>query len=252
VEGAAEETGWGGVREMRRTAALASAVVVAALLVASCGSEPRGAPSPTTTSSTRTWTPDPCQPGPSEDVIFRGETLRDWVSFADWVLVVTVTSEKKRAFQPDGPASTPDESGFQGRDVTLRVDRTLMRTGDRPSPTTFTFSTAGWQFDTQGRRQPLEEHPCRPVLTVGERYVMPVSKVRPGLAPVGIFHTIPLNTASYRPATPATRALAGKSPEEMARILARTRPYPAAAAHPELPARERQSRALQAEEPATG
>jgi hypothetical protein len=80
-------------------------------------------------------------------------TLRDWVSYADQVSVVTVTREEELS-EPAGTDPRLDED-YVGRRATLHVDRTLWRREGAPSSDdTVQMIVWGWT-ERDGVRRPF-------------------------------------------------------------------------------------------------
>lgn len=75
------------------------------------------------------------------------QTVGDWVTYADHVLVVTAVAE---AGQPPSRDELERGEGMIGRVTTLRVDTVLWSAPDAPQPApapTLTWSSAGWIFN---------------------------------------------------------------------------------------------------------
>jgi hypothetical protein len=120
---------------------------------------------------TRTPDPDPRKLGYSEDRL-PSRTATSWVTYADHVLVITVTGEREKV--PPAPATGRQEIGTVGRSVNVRVDRVLWsRPGatKRP-PRAFTWEADGWEFrsgDVSNRRESAIAG--LPRLEVGHTYI---------------------------------------------------------------------------------
>jgi hypothetical protein len=100
------------------------------------------------------------------------ETAADWVTYADYVVVVTATSERavEAPLDPGAPETT------LGRDVTLTVDDTLWaRNAEAEAPSTVRWSAGGWGFtaDEPGIRHEMVEVGA-PRIEVGHSYVIAI------------------------------------------------------------------------------
>lgn len=98
-------------------------------------------------------------------------TPRDWVTYADQVAVVTVSSETRM------PAPETDDRGEGDIDRTVRlsVDKVVWRAPDsRPLPDEFTYAALGWhRHSGESASEPsVLVADDRPRLEVGHRYVM--------------------------------------------------------------------------------
>jgi len=209
-----------------KTRLCCSAAVAAALLVAGCSEDSGGGP-PATVALEATER-------------FPGQTVRDWKSYADHVAVYTVTSEREI---PAAPEEVARGEGLVGREVTLRIDRTLWSAPEAPAlPSEITMTAPGWVL-VEGERREVALHDG-PRVTVGGRYLAPLVRVEDGPAPewwpLTIGSQIQLNgeRLAAAPADPAGNSprdeLAGRSVEEARTIVTRQKPDPAAARHREL------------------
>lgn len=124
---------------------------------------------------------------------FPSETLRDWVSYADYVAAYTVVAEREI---PPAPADVDRGEGLIGRDVTLRVDKVVWRAAGAPAlPETLHMTALGWVL-VDGKRRELVEQDA-PRVAVGERYVAPLARVEddpqhPEWWPLGVGAQLPL------------------------------------------------------------
>lgn len=103
---------------------------------------------------------------------FPSTTAQDWVTYADFAAVVTVTAEK--AGKPDAEDLQRGEGEIE-RTVDLTVDRVIWqaRNAQRVPPSTLEYSALGWQFrgqDAKDRRPVVADD--RPRLEVGHTYLM--------------------------------------------------------------------------------
>ncbi len=118
------------------------AVAVAALMSGCAGTDP---PAPATSSA-----PLPSRAPAAGDVVL-GEardrtgsrTVGDWVTYADHLLIVTVTGEVRQA---PGAAEVERDGGMIGRTVQLRVDDVLGSPPATPmaAPRNLALQAAGW------------------------------------------------------------------------------------------------------------
>jgi hypothetical protein len=104
---------------------------------------------------------------------FPSESLRDWVSYADYVAAYTVVAERDI---PPTPEDAAQGAGLVGRDVTLRIDRIVWRAPRAPAmPQVIHMTALGWALVDGRRRALVEDH--APRVAVGEQYVAPVVRV---------------------------------------------------------------------------
>ncbi|MEV8378027.1 hypothetical protein AB0P21_35135 [Kribbella sp. NPDC056861] len=107
----------------------------------------------------------------------------DWVTYADHVVVVSVTGEK--ALQPTRTELDRGE-GLIGRKVALTVDKVLWSRKDaaRPAPRAWEYNAAGWAF-SEGKpeqRTPVALHD-RPRMEKGHQYVIALAWDGPRCSP---------------------------------------------------------------------
>ena len=161
------------------------------------------------------------------------ESLTDWVTYGDHVVVATIETE--RALPVSDEALGRGE-GLIGRRMTARVASTLWsRSGAAPLPSSLDLLVWGWVLQ-EGRRLPFtSEGSPRPV--VGDTYVVPVTQVAGGewvlLAPSaiipvseGVMHAPPAKEVGV--ATPIARGYDGRPVDVLSKVLQGTTPDPAA------------------------
>ncbi|MCY9785526.1 hypothetical protein KIK06_16695 [Nocardiopsis sp. EMB25] len=112
--------------------------------------------------------------GTSAAISYRkpGSTARDWVTYADHVILARVVSE--RTVPP--PHEDPEPGVGVGRNVTLDVRRVLWSADDPPRPVPEIFEYSTWGYTLTGG---LENHrPSgvgdQPRLEAGHQYVMAI------------------------------------------------------------------------------
>ncbi len=190
---------------------------------------------------------------------FPSETLREWVSYADYVAAYTVIAEREI---PPASADADRGEGLIGRDVTLRVDRVVWRASGAPAlPSTFHMTALGWVLVDGKRRELIEQD--APRVAVGERYVAPLARVeddpqRAEWWPLSVGAQLPLvdgrasKTGEWHSALKS--ASAGKTLDVLGRDLHATAPDPLAARYRHLRPTERVmavARARSQDSPAT-
>jgi hypothetical protein len=110
-------------------------------------------------------------------------TAADWVTYADHVVVVSVTGEQ--ALQPTRTELDRGE-GLIGRKVALTVDKVLWSRKDaaRPAPRAWEYNAAGWAFNDgkPEQRTPVALHD-RPRLEKGHKYVIALAWDGPRCSP---------------------------------------------------------------------
>jgi hypothetical protein len=95
-------------------------------------------------------------------------TAGDWVTYADYVVVVSARSDS----EADGAGDGPEDGGMVMRNVELAVD-TVVWTNPRTradAPSDFTWPAFGWLVDGDVRREVVGED--SPRVEVGHRYLM--------------------------------------------------------------------------------
>ncbi|MEV4350411.1 hypothetical protein AB0J83_38640 [Actinoplanes sp. NPDC049596] len=102
--------------------------------------------------------PSPVAQGPVQRVVLgdgrdrtASSSVQDWVTYADHVLVVTVTAESR--VEPSKKEIERGE-GMIGRNAQLTVDKVLWSAPDAPqaAPKALKMAVAGWVFDNHGNR----------------------------------------------------------------------------------------------------
>jgi hypothetical protein len=182
----------------------------------------------------------------SGDYIFPGETLEDWVSYGDQLSVISVVDDT----DPEPWPAYRNSGGLAGREVTVRVERTLWRRSQaRAAGSTLRFGVWGWMWDDDqdphSERRPLVSEGA-PRMEVGRRYLTMLVRSRGEwfpltdravltVAPDGV---VTSEVISGEP-SPAARQLRGKTITQAARAVASTPPDPVAARYFELPPRKR-------------
>lgn len=162
----------------------------------------------------------------SPDYAMLGETLEHWVTYGNQLSVITVTDST-----PPHPAAR-NSGGLIGRQVTVRVERTLWRRDGAPrAPRTLRFGVWGWMQendqDPDSRRIKLvSEGTTR--MEAGRSYLAVLVRSRGEwfpltdravmtLSPDG---TVTSEVVSGEP-SPGAAALRGKTIAEAARIVSR-------------------------------
>lgn len=185
----------------------------------------------------------------SADHKLPAESLTDWVSYMDQISVVTVISE--RQIEPD-PGDASRGEGLVGREVTLRVERTIWNRDNAPvAEGEITVRAWGWI---------LHDHELIPTkatgstrIEVGGRYVAPLVQMDSVITDGKVWallsnggSTMPLLgdrivADNHQPERSAAyvRELVGSSVDELAALVHETEPYPVAAMHMDLEPQER-------------
>lgn len=181
------------------------------------------------------------------------QTLVDWAGFADQLSVVTVVDERDL---PPVPGQDPSaDDGYVGREVSLRVERTLWRRPGAPTvaaeESIIRIVALGSARDERGEQTPFATLDAAR-LEVGQRYLIPLLRAAGAddeggrasdsewavLAQSAIL-TLDGDTVTSRveggTPSPAAQALDGESVERAGEIVARTSPTPAAERNAELP-----------------
>jgi hypothetical protein len=110
-------------------------------------------------------------------------TAADWVTYADHVVVVSVTSE--RAMQPTRTELSRGE-GLIGRKVNLKVEKVLWsrKNAAQPAPKSWEYNATGWAF---ADRKPAERTRValhdRPRMETGHQYVLAITWEAPRCSP---------------------------------------------------------------------
>lgn len=99
------------------------------------------------------------------------DMLRDWTSFSDQLSIIRVTSDAAV------PVDRGPTSGYIGRTVEIRVERTMWRRRGAPSaPKRFRQADWGWCQTPEGRLPFLVDTVTR--LRPGRRYLAPLTRYR--------------------------------------------------------------------------
>lgn len=168
---------------------------------------------------------------------FPNDSLRDWKSYADHVVVFRVVSE---AEIPPSPENAARGEGLVGRKVTLANEKVLWSAGNAPPlPPEVTVSAPGWVLH-DGQQIPLVVNGA-PRIAVGERYIAPLFRLEedpqaPEWGPLSLAAQMPLTDGRVAPAPPNQHShirdqLAGKAIAEVEGLVRRADPDPRAQAH---------------------
>jgi hypothetical protein len=190
------------------------------------------------------------------DQLLPSDTLTDWVTYGDHLVVVTVTGQRELA--PTSEETAAGE-GYIPRVISLRVDKVLWSRKQAPNaPSSFETDLDGWQF--HGDQRKAVRLQGEPMMTVGKQYVLPIvyfSKTKrvpnagwSALSPNSIFpyeagilgkgDAIPSLQAkgADKPAD-ARGPFFDKKPAQLVSALTSTSPDPATAGAMKLPPDER-------------
>lgn len=177
---------------------------------------------------------------------FPGQSMRDWVSYADHVAIYSVVAEREI---PASPSDLENGGGLQGRIVTLRVERTLWSAPGAPDlPAEIEMRALGWVLQ-DGGRVPMTTDDA-PRVAVGERYLAPLVQVEAGTGapewwPLTVGSQLPLNDSRVTPpgqrawSSPMREALSGRSVDEIAGLVRAQSPDPIAEKYRSLRPTER-------------
>jgi hypothetical protein len=181
------------------------------------------------------------------DYALPGETLQDWVSYGDQLSVLSVL----HATQPEPWPAYRNSGGLAGREVTVRVERTLWRRPAAPRAPTgpFRFTVWGWMWendqDAHSERRPIVEEGA-PRMQPGRRYLALLVRLRGEWAPLRSTAVMTVAADDRITAevdvgalTPGAAALRGETIAQAGALLAATPPDPLAARFAELPPRRR-------------
>jgi len=163
------------------------------------------------------------------------ESLQDWVSYADAVVVARVTGESE---VPPTKEEVDAGEGVIGRRVGVDVEQVVWRR-DPPAPTApdhLTFDTWGWAFKGDARR-PMGDGSTR--LEVGHRYLMPIANTElDGWSPINPATVTPYEedhiVPNARVALDSVSSLEGQSIDAIHGQLEQVAPYPEAVANGDL------------------
>jgi hypothetical protein len=197
------------------------------------------------------------------------DTLEDWVSYGDVVVIGKVTGEERI---PPGPENADQVARGEGvtieRRLSVEVQRVIWRhPSAQDPPAVFDFGTSGWVLKDH-REVPFTTE-GQPRLEVGGRYLMPI--VFTGEAPYVVGRgAFPVDDTDHVSAGAdddfaaeladgsdgqewilelAEVQFAGLSADDVAAKLSATPPDPVAEANRNLPARERSQAVVAAENP---
>lgn len=194
------------------------------------------------------------------DQLLPSETLTDWSTYSDHLVVVTVAGQRELAPTPEEVAAG---EGYIPRVISLDIDKVLWSRKDAPSaPASFETDLDGWQFN--GDRRTAVRLRGEPMMEVGKQYVLPIlyfdkteTVQNAGwstLSPNSIFpyqegtlgkgDVIPsLQAKNLATPTDARGPFFDKDPAQLAAALQATPPDPAAADAMTLPPDERMRQA---------
>lgn len=170
---------------------------------------------------------------PNIDLKVPNTGLKDWVSYADHVVVATVLSEAE-----SGPwQSHGDGTRSVGRVVTLQIEHVLWSAPGVPGPgEELVLSDWGWSI-VDGERKAWGEH-----MRVGERYLLPLARFGEDVGFIGAAG-YPVEGERVSEVLSGGRSwlseLGGMELTELATRLVETQPDPRAAELRHLPADER-------------
>lgn len=104
-------------------------------------------------------------------------TARDWSTFSDALVKITVISEEEVAPSSEEVASG---EGVVGRLVSVHVDDTLWQREGAPTvPSHLTWSAGGWFFSGSKARRPMVTSDA-PEISVGHTYLVPLARTNFG------------------------------------------------------------------------
>lgn len=157
------------------------------------------------------------------------ETLTDWVSYSDHVVIAKVESEREL----ETPAEAVQRGeGLIGRRISARVTTTLWSRTDAPDvPPSVDLLVWGWVLQ-EGKRLPFTSDGA-PRPSVGQIYVFPLAQIKSGewvvlahsaVLPVtaGVVRTP--DAAEVGVVAPLAREYAGRAVEDLSRALAEAKP----------------------------
>ena len=180
----------------------------------------------------------------SESERFPSETISDWKSYADHLVVYQVADE--RQLEPDAETAARGE-GAIGRKVTVKIEDVLWSASGAPNlPVSLEMSATGWALH-DGEKIPMLVEGA-PRAEVGDRILAPLFRLEdPGTMEWGpVAGAAQLRLVSGRaeqaPAgehNAARRSLSGLTVAEIARAWRQAMPDPRAAAHSDLRPAER-------------
>lgn len=173
---------------------------------------------------------------------FPADTLEDWKSYADHVVVYSVVAENE---VPPDPQEQERGEGMVGRTVNLRVEEILWSAQRGPDlPNEVSMRVAGWALE-DGVRRRFRLHGS-PRVELGQRFLAPLVRVEEPFV-----EWWPLSTSAVVPVVdgriqtddtldnPVGKEFAGHAISALDESLARQDPDPLAAKHQELRPTER-------------
>lgn len=165
------------------------------------------------------------------------ESLRDWVSYADAVVIGRV---ERDIVSPPTKEEVEIGEGLIGRDVVVDVEQVLWARpqGERP-PSSLTFTTFGWVYKKDRTTPMVVEGTDR--LAVGRSYLIPIALFPDlGWSPIDAATTVPFEGGRTQvpkgdgAQIPAFRDVDGRTGAEITRVIRAAEPYPAAIANAAL------------------
>lgn len=182
--------------------------------------------------------------GDDQRPVFRGEastllpgdSVSDWVTYADQVAVVSVHDERQRPMRPWVKAYG---EGTIGRDVTIKIERTLWRRDEAPEPPkSFSLLVTGWVV-VDGKKHDFQVTRGSRI-EPNHRYIMPLARFPSGewypISPVAVlpYDDERIGNGEHRGGELTTRAAKSqrdRRADDLAKELAKTAPDPAGAAN---------------------
>jgi hypothetical protein len=165
-------------------------------------------------------------PEASLDYALPGETLDEWVRHGDQLSVISVTDETRPVTWP----AYRNSGGLVGRELTVRVERTLWRRAGAPrARRVLHFDAWGWMYDDDqdpqsSRAELVAEGATR--MEVGRRYLAVLVRWRGDWVPLRDSAVMTLSpdgrvTSEVYEGQPSTGALAlrGRTLAEAARLV---------------------------------
>jgi hypothetical protein len=168
---------------VRRFICLAAGLGIAATAVAGIGYATAGSTDQTAAGSADTTTAQPAVVLGHGDDRLPSATAADWVTYADYVVVVSATSERAL---PPARTETERGEGVIGRKVGLEVKKVLWsrKGAAQPAPRSWEYNASGWVFSDGKPEDPapfaLED---RPRIESGHQYVLAITWEAPRCSP---------------------------------------------------------------------
>ena len=180
------------------------------------------------------------------------ETLQDWVTYSDHVVIVTATGERQL---PETAEERKAGEGLRIRMADLRVDEVLWSAEDAPpAPKSLSMPYGGWLF--HGNTEEVMALEGAVSVDVGKSYVMAIVHDAFGTGEdtwdgLGTGAILVLDQGTVRDGTSAEvmRQLGGRTSEEVAVVMAGTSPDPVAMQFSDLPAVEQYQATVARTEP---